>query len=60
MKKVAKDQKSDEPKDEKPKRSKGKPAVEDESKPEKKADKEIKSSKTVSDGALDFLPSTMK
>ena len=57
---MAKDLKSDEPKDEKAKPSKTKPVVEEEPTPAKKLDKEIKSSKTVSEGAADFLPSKKK
>ncbi len=60
VKKVAKDLKSDEPKDEKAKPSKSKPADEPESKPTKKSDKEIQSSRTISEGASDFLPSKKK
>ena len=60
VKKLAKDQKSDEPKEEKVKPSKSKLVEEEESKPVKKSDKELKSSKTISEGASDFLPSKKK
>lgn len=57
VKKVANDQKSDATKAEKVNPDKNKSVGEAESKPAVKPDKEIKSSKAVSDGAADFLPS---
>lgn len=56
VKKVATDQNSDEPKAEIAKNGKTRAADEVESTPAAKADKEITSSKTISEGAGDFLP----
>jgi len=56
VKKIANDHKSDLPNKKNPKSREKKPAAEEEASPEGKTNKEIKSSRTVSEGASDFLP----